>query len=174
MTFIRAVRGMTGKVGDVVRGIAAVLMGIYFVTLAFAVFDWGFLKGEITAYPIHCEELTGTGGCKKVGFTLRTTTYKPYAESQEVVYWVEGFPPEKLTQCAIRDTRNWSCKYNDGSAQFGFTGGRYWEITLIPGVTDDFGKKTIYVSRWHWLKESCGGNWKVFFLCAPLMAFLDE
>jgi len=99
------------------------LFGIYVILFALAWIDWGFIKHEITAYPIHCAHQVGlTGQCDNVDFALRTTTYKIDKKNQAVLNWVQGFEVYKLTNCAIRNRKNWTCQYSDSDTEFGFIG----------------------------------------------------
>lgn len=115
--------------------------GVIVILLIIIFFDWGLLKSEITAYPINCP--SDLDYC----YSLRYTRYKIDKRNQEVIYWTEGFLPEKLTNCAIVNRSNWSCKYNDGSAEFGFTNGTYYNYSLITDNLEELTKDIRYVSR---------------------------
>jgi hypothetical protein len=105
-----------------------------FIIIGFIVFlyiiDWGFLKGQITNYKIQCP--SDFDGC----YTLRYTTYKINKSQQEVVYWIEEFPPSTVKNCSIISRKNWSCKYDDNSAEFGFSSDGYFSYSLKHNEND--------------------------------------
>jgi hypothetical protein len=72
-------------------------------------------SGEITVYPIFYSETTQNKG---EWITLNTTVYRVSEERQSVIYWTPGIEdtPSKLTQCIVRDVKNWKGSYTDGSA----------------------------------------------------------
>jgi hypothetical protein len=148
------------------------IVTIYIAILVLAIIDWGFLKSEITNYIVECSEPPRLGVCKNVKYGLRPTTYKVMPDRQEVVHWTQGFAPERLTKCAVRDRKNWSCKYNDESAEFGFNGGSYWERTLKRGLLDPSTHTT--VPRWEWLNQRCEDSALPFLICIPVISFLDS
>ena len=95
-------------------------------------FDFGFLRGEITEYPLFCEKKNYINYlCNGGWLPLNPTTYKPNADKQQVIYWSWAVPQiETLTKCTVIDRKNWTCKFDDGSAEFGFKNGHYWHIPL--------------------------------------------
>ncbi|MBP9781072.1 hypothetical protein KBC89_00260 [Candidatus Woesebacteria bacterium] len=112
----------------------------YFLILV----DWGFLKGQITNYPVMCP--SDFDGC----YTLRHTTYKVDEKNNKVIYWTEGFPPSTVTDCSIISRTNRKCAYDDGSAEFGFSEGSHFDYS--PSFSND---NTSYASRltylmFHW------------------------
>ena len=127
---------------------------IYFVVDA--VVDWGFLRDEITQYPVLCKEKIYLGRCKNIEYTLNPTTYKVNKEKQEVLLYT---PPlsslmQKLTNCVVWDRKNWRCSFIDNSAEFGFSNGRFWEYVtpFNMDLVKDQGERTYYVSRYAWIK----------------------
>jgi len=161
----------------ILKGLVAVLMLIYAVTAVLTATDWGFLRNEITNYSLLCEHDVEYGICNRVSIPLNPTTFKVMADRQEVVYWTELGPglirPERLTKCAVRDRRNWSCRYRDESAEFGFSDGAYWERTLTPGITAGMDKRVVHVGRWRYYSQKCGGYIQALLLCLPLEAVMD-
>jgi len=110
--------------------------GLITLILVYSVIDWGFLKGEVTSYPIICWEgsfdLLGKCSSGKVG-TLNRKNYIPNETTQSVIYWLNrGEGKELLStlkKCTVVSRKDWECSYNDGSGSFGFKGGKYWEDT---------------------------------------------
>jgi hypothetical protein len=100
------------------------ILGAIFFLLFIYVIDWSFLRGQITEYSIMCP--ADFDGC----YTLRYTTYKIDEKNQKVIYWTEGFPPSTVTDCSIISRKNWRCAYDDGSAEFGFSDGGYFNYSL--------------------------------------------
>ncbi|TSC94409.1 MAG: hypothetical protein CEN87_530 [Parcubacteria group bacterium Licking1014_1] len=127
----------------------------------------GFFNSEITEYPVVCKEEPVLNQCNNPEYTLRKTTYKVIYNRQEVIYWTEDFSTQRLTRCAIKDKKNWSCKYDDESAEFGFTDGKYWNYSLIPSAGDDLWKNVYYPSRIKYLMVQCENN-TLCFLFANL------
>lgn len=153
--------------------IIGAIVGIYVVFLVLNFVDAGFLKQEITAYSVQCESASTPHLCENVKFALRPTTYKVDAEKQEVLYWTQGFEVQRLKNCAIRDRENWSCKFNDESAEFGFTNGKFWSVDLVESITADLGNKTEYVSRIRWINQSCRDSWIPYLLCLQVIGRID-
>ena len=100
---------------------------IIFLVLMVSIIDFGFLKSEITNYQMRCHILDNAKSC----YVSNPVTYKVSTEQQEVLSWMNigsgQTTIEKYTDCAIRDRKNWNCKYNDNSGEFGFSGGVYEE-----------------------------------------------
>lgn len=144
--------------------IVGIAVGIYIVILGFSFIDWGFLRGEITEYPIQCNEIIAPNVCKNIEFAQRKTTYKVDYDKQKVFYQTEGFSVEELSDCAIRDRKNWSCKYPDGSAQLGFTDGKFWVIDTPPDpiLKEDHIQ---YVNKASWISQSCHDSWIPYLPC---------
>lgn len=142
---------------------------IFIVIFAFRAIDWSFIKGEIVEYPMLCKTKVNLGTCSQPEVPLNRTTYKPNANRQEVLYWSEAIGDvERLTKCAVRDRKNWSCKYNDESAEFGFTNGSYWSHSnpeMNSTVGQDMDDRTYYLSRWGWMSERCKMDTSPFALC---------
>jgi hypothetical protein len=131
--------------------------------------DFSFLKGEIVSYSLYCEVETQYNVCPgETAFALRKTHYKPNKKTQEVLYWVEGASPSRLTNCAVVNRKNWECEYNDGSAAFGFQNGRYFYFS----AQDDYEWNEFYVSRTRWLHQDCSDSIYPLWLCVPFHGVL--
>ena len=125
----------------------------------------GLFNSEITEYSIMCKEKVEWNQCENPNYPLNKTIYKVLVQRQEVVYWINDFPPERLTKCAIRDKKNWSCKYNDESAEFGFRNGIFYEFSLKQSsVSEELWNKVYYVSRTKYLMISCENKIPCFLL----------
>lgn len=151
------------------------MIGIYTILFILAWVDWGFLKSEITAYPLHCSHKVGVlGECSNVDFSTRAFIYKVDPKRQEVLYWVEGFEVSKLIDCAIRNRKNWTCKYSDNNTEIGFNNGKFFETVDPNSLTADLAAKTFYVSRHDWLVRSCRGSWIPFPVCFPFIQWFNN
>ncbi len=145
-----------------------VLVG-YGVLYLISMMDWSFLKGEIIAYGLECEVKPQYNTCPgKTLFTMRTRHYKPNKDRQEVISWTQGFPPDRLTRCAVVDRKNWKCEYNDKSATFGFENGQYFDYP----AEDKSIYKEYYVSRQTWLHQDCADSIFSKWYCIPLHGLL--
>ena len=87
-----------------------------------------------------------------------------------MLYWVEGFNVERFTKCAVNNRTNWSCKYDDGSAEFGFNNGRYREISFGSGTSSE--EYVYYASKWQWLNQGCQRTGLLYPACMALGTFL--
>ena len=116
----------------------------------------GFFRSEITEYPVMCKKEPTLNKCQNPDSTLNKTTYKILKNRQEVLYWSSvDDVPRKLTKCAIKDRKNWSCKYNDESAEFGFKDGKFWNVSLEESILNDEYRKVYYPSRTEYLMTGC-------------------
>jgi hypothetical protein len=101
------------------KQIAFFITFVIFILLIIVI-DWGFLKSEIIKYPIsYYPEFGWT--------TLNKTTYKVSVKRQDVVGRMADFAPNRYTDCAVVNRKNWSCTYDDGSGSFGFNRGHFWD-----------------------------------------------
>lgn len=141
----------------------------YGIMYAFSMLDLSFIKGEIVAYELVCEVKPQYNTCPgKTLFAGRARHYKPNKERQEVLSWTKGFPPDRLTDCAVVDRKNWQCSYGDKSATFGFQNGEYFHIR----VDDKPHYKEFYVSRQDWVKQDCKDSIYNTLYCIPLHGLL--
>src|SRR2546421_8579423 len=134
-----------------------VLSVVFLFYLCIHFMDWGFLKGEITSYPIQCKQKLVSYHCSTYDLILNPTTFKPLADRQEVLWWVDNLGVMKLGNCAIKDRKNWSCTESDGTQ--GFNNGVY--VNTYNGNNNflaDTVEKTFYVSKFDWIKAKCSVN----------------
>jgi len=110
----------------------AMAIGMYVVP------DWGFLKSKITSYSADCEVPVVNGRCPKYLFANTPVTYKVSTSDQSVIYWVNGFPPSRLANCAVASRTSWKCEYPDKSATMGFQDGTFFSYS--DGNESDFVK----------------------------------
>lgn len=133
--------------------ILVVLIGI----LILISINWGFLSSEISAYLMFCNSNVtrsmpgyineSLDHCLNYGFTGDKQTYKISISRQEVIA-KESI--HKSTKCSVIDRRNWSCEIENGSDEFGFRNGKYWEE--LPSEVSEITSKAFYVSRLQWLR----------------------
>ena len=103
--------------------IALAIISIYF-------FDFSFIKGQITEYSLVCNKDRYIDyHCTEKWLPLNPTTYKPDINKQTVLYWTLD-DIKTLKNCSVVDRRNWTCTYDDSSAEFGFKDGSFWETSL--------------------------------------------
>lgn len=143
------------------NGSGAGILGFLGITVAVILFiyimDWGFLTGRITEYPLLCpSDYTEGNGC----FTLNTTDYYPDARTQTVKMKTE-FGIKTLTKCSVINRSNWECKFDDESATFGFTDGKFHSFTLESGFFSpeealESDLQYQYVGRFRYLLEDWG------------------
>jgi hypothetical protein len=174
---VETLKRWLSSVFAVLTGLVVFLVVIYVAIVIFAAIDWGFIRNEVTKYPLLCEHAIEHGTCKRVAFPLNPTTFKVMTDRQEVVYWTHLGPdfirPERLTKCAVRDRYNWSCRYNDESAELGFSSGAYRQTILKPAYMVGIDTKEMYVGRWSYYNQQCGGYVRALLLCRPLEAVFD-
>lgn len=164
---------MKGKIKKFLEILGKFLGFIILILIIISIYKFlnigAFFSSEITEYSIICKEKPILNKCDNPKYTLSKTNYKVIPNRQEVVYWVEDFSPERLTKCAIRNKKNWSCKYNDESAEFGFKDGNFYEISLKPSLLEDEFNKIYYPSRTEYLMVACENN----LFCFLLLNLLD-
>lgn len=73
------------------------------------------LASEIVVYQGWCPTTrTEAGVCLAGEQSGNPITYKASQETQSVVYWFKSQPPSHMTNCAVRDSLNWSCNPGEG------------------------------------------------------------
>lgn len=147
---------------------------LFAIVTFFKVMGWApWPSDEISAYPVQCKTKPEYGICKtEPEYTLNKSTYKVNKQRQEVVHWISDFPPDRYTDCAIRDKNNWECTYDDRSGSFGFSNGNFSSYSLKENSTDVF-DKTYYVSRREWLDIQARSETGVmYWLAMVLVAWL--
>ena len=108
-------------------------------------------KQEVVVYPVICEGEGSSWQCSKAIHALGRTGYKVYPELQRVVYWDEedNDGPLPLSDCVVRNSEHWNCKYPDGSGA----------VKMIDGdfVVSPPERQITYISRWrYWLIRLVG------------------
>jgi len=98
---------------------------------------------EVTVYPVNCETKR----------PLNRITYKTSFEHQLVVETPEGGTPHQLTNCTVKDGRNWWCedgkvKMTDG--EFIGQGDIIRRLVTKHSGKQAKGDKYCYVSWWKW------------------------
>jgi hypothetical protein len=98
--------------------------------LAVKLIDWDFMShSQITEYPILCKDTVVENQCAHPDHTEAVTTYTVNVDGQFVVYSSDSAfnkgVVRRLSKCAVQDRRNWTCKYDDESGEFGFTSGLF-------------------------------------------------
>ena len=125
----------------------------------------GLFNSEITEYPVLCKEKPVFNNCDNPYIPLNPTTYKVLTDRQEVIYWTADLSPSRTTKCAIRDKRNWSCKYEDESGEFGFENGTYWARPLgSSSYLQEEYETYYYPSRIEYLMIKCNRSIPCFLL----------
>ncbi len=123
-------------------------MAGFVAILIFAAVWWGldwrlYDDGEVTTYPASCiDRKEAINSCALM--TLNRATYKLDRDHNEVIYWHEN--PilrdnfRKLTRCIIRDRRNWSCQFQDGSGV----------VHVRDGLEPVNRPSDAYLRKWQW------------------------
>ena len=77
-------------------------------------FDDILFANEIAVYQGWCPRLRTEAGVCQVGEeSANPVTYKASPETQSVVYWFKDHAPSRMTNCAVRDAKNWSCNQGE-------------------------------------------------------------
>jgi hypothetical protein len=105
---------------------------------------------EVTLHPAHCRMPSNRVGVCGTGLTpLERTTFRVFSERQEVMRWATaGGPPERFTNCVVRDRHNWSCPDPTGAfVSFGMVDGVFRsDVHTPPAATDS----VIYLNTFEW------------------------
>ena len=142
---------LLSKIFGCLGSIITFLIGLFIIVSVIKLIDFGFLSSEITEYPVQCKEKPSGNYCKNPEYQLNKTVYKVIKDRQEVIAKSEGFPQlQKYTDCAVIDRKNWTCKADDGSWEFGFSDGEFYRI-LYTGKEYN----VYYVSRLEYIKIIC-------------------
>ena len=109
--------------------------------------DLSPFSSGITVYPVYCgEDLGSHGPC--VGLPAITYQASPYRH--EVSYWTDTGIPTALTDCAVRDSRNWECWYKDRAGRLSMADGEFHEEIREPVLNRDVFDSVRYVPKWKW------------------------
>lgn len=136
----------TSKKENIVFGII-IFGGLFFIAWLIEdgpkMIDLGFLKSEITAYPISCyQNENNDSEC----YQLYKKVFKVNTDNQTVVRDWEDLGLTLFEDCVIKNRKNWQCKnYSEYSKRyspetFGFRNGVYFSDT----------DNTTYVSNWEY------------------------
>jgi hypothetical protein len=111
--------------------------------------DWGFLRAEITAYPIRCASVATANNCLWPN-PGTPTTYRILRDEQAVLVHTADRPVARLSGCAILDRKNWTCG-DEQNRSLGFVEGRYF---FNPDPSDPAPAWRYHVSKWryNWLR----------------------
>lgn len=118
-------------------------------------FDPSTFTGEVMVYRAWCPRaLTNVDTCPDDEKSANRITYKASSETQSVVYWVKGAAPSRLTKCAVRDARNWSCNESSPSAVEMVDG----KLTAAWMAADSLYQVPKYQWYWLWLQDKLHGT----------------
>lgn len=88
------------------------------VCLAITLISCSKTEGEITIYKVWCNDSFPLEDCwdaPVLPIPLNPTTYRVSEERQSVIYWSSSDgSPSGLSDCVVRDVKNWKCTYPDG------------------------------------------------------------
>lgn len=108
---------------------------------------------EVTLYPARCSMPSNTVGvCGRGLVPMDRTTFRVSTERQEVIGWrTAGGPPERFTDCVVRDRRNWSCPRPAGDTgvpiSFGIVDGEFrGDVNSPPAASDS----VVYLNTFEW------------------------
>ena len=99
-------------------------------------------KDEITIYTAYY----GKNGDL---FSVHSVKYKIDFDSQLVIYWHPGEPPNKLGNCVVRNRDKWTGEYFDGGATLSMVNGK---LETIP-PHDLFNSRQVTFERYQILKK---------------------
>ena len=122
---------------------------------AFAIWflDANPISSEITVYSVYCGKDTGDqGAC----INLSPITYEVFPDRQEVAYWADTGVPATLTDCAVRDPKNWECWYKGKVGRLSMVDGAFREEVLKPIPGRDIFDSVRYVPKWKWWAVKIG------------------
>ena len=131
------------------------IMGMGLLVIVVIFLFGSTISSKIKSYGYWCEHevapVISVNECRKISFPLNRQTFEIDKKNQRVISWFDDGSPIRTNDCAIRDRRNWSCTYDDGSGSFGFNSGIAWS-------SDQFekGNHVFYVSRWMYYAKTLG------------------
>ncbi|MBI4185490.1 hypothetical protein HY524_00380 [Candidatus Berkelbacteria bacterium] len=152
------------------------VMGICLLLIIALLPDYGWMQGQITAYPVYCNQALENDICSGKGRALEhTQTFKVDRNRQLVVEWTNKYwygwgksDIQRFTECAIADRSDWTCKADDRSQEFGFEGGHFHATDLKSKSVDnpndpldllqELKKQTFYVSRLSYIQRKYLGR----------------
>jgi hypothetical protein len=118
----------------------AVCLGVWLT------FDNVPFANEIVVYQGWCPKpRTDAGMCQAGEESANPVTYKASLEMQSVVYWFKDQAPSHMTNCAVRDAKNWSCNQGEGYSN-AMVDGRLSETSKLSQMFYQVPKY-----KWYWL-----------------------
>ena len=121
--------------------------------LALWLFDLNPFSAEITVYSVYCGKDTGEEGkC----INLSPITYEASPDRQEVAYWTETGTPATLTDCMVRDRKNWECWYKDGAGRLSMTDSEFRDEIRNAALNQDVFDSVRYMPKWKWWAVKIG------------------
>jgi len=106
---------------------------------------------EVVVYQGWCPTTrTEAGVCKAGEESVNPITYKASQATQSVVYWFKDQAPTHMTNCAVRDAKNWSCNQGEGLYSTVMIDGKLSQTSTSRfGVVSPFYQVSKF--RWYWL-----------------------
>jgi hypothetical protein len=125
------------------------LVSIIFIVAIPSIGLWAFsdslpFQDEISSYIAFCPDGRKDGKCKSEEQAFDKITHKAIAESQVVIYWRDGSLTRRYADCAVRNSKNWTCNVEGRSDPTLMMEGAYQDEFLL--ASDRF----YQVSKWHW------------------------
>ena len=132
-----------------------ILWSILGISIVWGIVFFIFPNNQITGYGANCFEELVDGQCKTDWYSVKPEEYKVNYDGQYVIS-TDEFGTDKYEKCSIKDVKNWECSYDDESAYFGFTRGKYFRRDNSKGqniygvALSDLGKKEFTITRWQY------------------------
>ena len=121
-------------------------MQIIFIIVFWCAVIWGVMatfsfddEDVYTSYPVKIQE-------NDIPLPLNISKYR-VSKDGVVFSSMPGIPSgiDTYKNCTVFDAKNWDCRYEDGSGEFGVKNGDYWSIP----------KDLEYVSRFEYIILDC-------------------
>lgn len=110
-------------------------------------FDLNPISHGIAVYPVYCgKDLGDHGDC----IALPTITYQAFLGRQEVGYWTDTGDLTTLTDCTVRNRKNWECWYMHRAGRMSMTDGRFRDEIQNADLDRDVFDSIRYVPKWKW------------------------
>lgn len=142
-----------------IKKILIISVSVIILAILLYVTDWGFINGDITAYPISCPR----GDYINSGCYIDTNnpnlnnrfpaTFFPIKESQIVITKSPLGPLGKLNDCIVVDRTSWQCWFYNKEVGIRSFDGEF-QLMGLSNTTDEEEKTisiTRFVPRWRWL-----------------------
>lgn len=121
--------------------------------LTFWLFGWNSFSTKTTVYSVYCGKDVGDHGpC----VDLPLITYQASPDRQEVAYWTDTGSPTTLTDCVVRDHRNWECWYKNRVGRLSMVDGKFRDEIRDTVLDRDVFESVRYVSKWKWWAVKIG------------------